>query len=50
VVVLPVIGGVLWMVNYRIPFVCGAVMSLVSPVAVQQMKITGKPFAFDPTN
>jgi len=34
----------------RIPFVCGAVMSLVSPAAVQQMKITGKPFAFDPTN
>lgn len=34
-VVLPVIGGLLWMVDYRIPFICGAVFSLVSLAAVQ---------------
>ncbi len=34
-VVIPVIGGALWMVDYKIPFVAGAVMSFVSLVAVQ---------------
>ena len=34
-VVLPVIGGALWVVDYRIPFVAGAAMSLVSLIASQ---------------
>lgn len=34
-VVLPVMGGALWMVDYRIPFVAGAVLSLISLLAVQ---------------
>ena len=38
-VVLPVIGGVLWIVDYRIPFVVGSVLSLVSLMAVQWIKV-----------
>jgi predicted MFS family arabinose efflux permease len=38
-VILPVIGGVLWIVDYRIPFIAGAVMSGVSLVAVQWIKV-----------
>ncbi len=34
-VVLPAIGGILWMVDYRIPFIGGAVLSLVSLFFVQ---------------
>jgi len=34
-VVLPTIGGFLWMIDYRIPFIGGAVFSLVSLMAVQ---------------
>ncbi len=37
-VVLPALGGVLWMIDYRIPFVCGAAFSLVSLMAVQKIK------------
>ena len=36
-VVLPVIGGLLWVVDYRIPFLAGALMSLVSLLLVQQI-------------
>jgi len=39
-VVFPVCGGLLWMLDYRIPFIGGAVLSLVSFIAVQQ--ITGQ--------
>ncbi len=39
-VVFPVMGGLLWMIDYRIPFVVGAVLSLISLVAVQL--ITGQ--------
>lgn len=38
-VVLPVLGGLLWMVDYRIPFFAGAVLSLVSLIAVQWIRI-----------
>ena len=38
-VLLPAIGGLLWIVDYRIPFVCGAILSIVSLVAVQQIKV-----------
>ncbi len=34
-VVLPVLGGALWLVDYRIPFVAGSLLSLVSLLAVQ---------------
>ena len=36
-VVMPAIGGFLWMVDYRIPFVAGAVFSLISLLAVQRI-------------
>lgn len=38
-VFLPAVGGLLWMVDYRIPFVCGAGMSLISLIAVQQIRV-----------
>lgn len=34
-VVLPVLGGLLWMVDYKIPFLAGAGFSLVSLILVQ---------------
>jgi MFS family permease len=34
-VILPVVGGLLWMVNYKIPFLAGAVFSFVSLCLVQ---------------
>jgi hypothetical protein len=37
-VVLPAIGGALWMVDYRIPFVAGAGMAMISLIAVQQIR------------
>ena len=36
---LPAIGGLLWMVDYRIPFVAGAFLSFVSLVAVQKIRV-----------
>ena len=36
-VFLPAIGGLLWMVDYRIPFVAGAFLSLISLAAVQKI-------------
>ena len=38
-VVLPFVGGLLWMVDYRIPFIAGAVMSGISLAAVQRIRI-----------
>ena len=37
-VVLPVIGGLLWMLDYRIPFLAGAVFSLISLCLVQLIR------------
>jgi MFS family permease len=37
-VVLPALGGFLWMVDYRIPFFIGAGLSLVSLLAVQKIR------------
>jgi hypothetical protein len=34
-VIFPVVGGLLWMVDYRIPFIAGALMSFVSLIAAQ---------------
>ncbi|MFO7600316.1 MAG: MFS transporter [Candidatus Desulfacyla sp.] len=36
-VFLPAVGGLLWMVDYRIPFVAGAFFSLISLLAVQKI-------------
>ena len=38
-VVLPALGGFLWMVDYRIPFVAGAGMAMISLMAVQQIRV-----------
>jgi predicted MFS family arabinose efflux permease len=38
-VFLPVIGGLLWMIDYRIPFIAGAILSFVSLILVQMIKI-----------
>ncbi len=38
-VLFPVIGGFLWMIDYKIPFVCGAAFSFISLFAVQKIKI-----------
>jgi predicted MFS family arabinose efflux permease len=37
-VVFPAVGGILWMVDYRIPFVFGAFLSLFSLAAVQLIR------------
>lgn len=34
-VVFPVMGGIMWMIDYRIPFIIGAGLSLISLMAVQ---------------
>ena len=39
-VFLPAIGGILWIVDYRIPFVGGAAMALVSLIAVQGIGVS----------
>jgi len=36
-VILPVVGGYLWMINYRIPFLFGTFMGLLSLIVVQFM-------------
>ncbi len=38
-VVLPVLGGMLWLVDYRITFLAGAVLALASLVAAQMIRI-----------
>jgi predicted MFS family arabinose efflux permease len=43
-VVIPAVGGIAWMVDYRIPFLAGAAMSVISILAVQLIKIKqGRP-------
>ena len=37
-VVIPAVGGLLWIVNYKIPFLAGAGMSIISFIAVQFIK------------
>lgn len=41
-VALPVLGGYLWMINYRIPFIGGAVLGVVSLCLVQLIKTRSK--------
>ena len=38
-VVLPAAGGLLWIIDYRIPFIGGAAMSMISLMAVQWIRI-----------
>jgi hypothetical protein len=38
-VVIPVLGGMVWMIDYRIPFVGGAVLSAMSLMAVQKIRV-----------
>jgi predicted MFS family arabinose efflux permease len=38
-VVLPVLGGIVWMVDYRIPFIAAAAMSGISLLAVQKIPL-----------
>lgn len=38
-VVIPVFGGVLWMVNWQIPFIAGAAISMLSFLFVQKMRL-----------
>jgi len=41
-VIMPAIGGILWMVDYKIPFLFGAAMSFISLIAIQRIKATLK--------
>jgi predicted MFS family arabinose efflux permease len=41
-VVLPVIGGLLWMIDYKIPFLAGAFLSCISLCLVQLIKTPEK--------
>ena len=41
-VFLPALGGIFWMIDYRIPFVGGAVMAAVSLLAVQLIRVPVK--------
>ncbi len=36
-VIFPMVGGLLWMIDYRIPFIAGAVMSVISLSAAQMI-------------
>jgi len=38
-VFLPAIGGMLWVMDYRIPFFAGAAMGVISLLAVQKIKV-----------
>ena len=40
-VFLPAIGGLFWIIDYRIPFLGGAAMALISLMAVQKIKVPG---------
>lgn len=44
-VFLPAIGGLLWIIDYRIPFFGGAAMALISLIAVQKIRVHGDHFA-----
>jgi hypothetical protein len=42
-VFLPAIGGYFWIVDYRIPFIGGAALALISLTAVQLIRTTPSP-------
>jgi len=37
-VIAPAVGGFLWMIDFRIPFLFGSVLSVVSLIAVQKIQ------------
>ena len=39
-VVLPAVGGLLWVIDYHIPFIFGAFLSMISLIAVQRIRVT----------
>lgn len=41
-VVIPVIGGGLWLLNWRIPFIAGAILALISFFFVQKIRINNQ--------
>ena len=41
-VFLPALGGLLWVMDYRIPFFGGAAMSIISLIAVQKISVPGR--------
>jgi hypothetical protein len=41
-VFLPALGGFLWVLDYRIPFFGGAVMAVISLMAVQKIRLPGR--------
>ncbi len=41
-VVIPALGGIVWMINFRIPFLAGAAMSVISLLAVQLIRTNVK--------
>ena len=41
-VFLPALGGLLWVLDYRIPFFGGAAMALISLAAVQKIRLPGR--------
>ena len=43
-IVIPVIGGALWMYNWRIPFISGSVIALLSLILAQKVKIPKQKF------
>ncbi|HJV66412.1 MAG TPA: MFS transporter [Geomonas sp.] len=42
-VFLPALGGYFWMIDYRIPFVAGSALGVVSLIAAQWMRVPAKP-------
>jgi len=40
-VILPLVGGALWMIDYRIPFMAGALLAAVNLVAIQWLRVPG---------
>jgi len=41
-VALPVMGGILWIIDYRLPFIIGSGLSVISLAAVQRIRIPKK--------
>ncbi len=38
-VIIPVLGGMMWIMNWRVPFLAGAVLAIVSLILVQYIRI-----------
>ena len=41
-VFLPALGGYLWMLNYRLPFIAGAAMGVVSLILAQFIRVPSR--------